>query len=72
MIDYWHYTDDSTYNSVAAEGLVWQDGPGFNSPFMPLNWTASMGNDDQGLWACHHAGRRAQLSEPAEGPLELD
>src|SRR5690606_6735182 len=50
MIDYWHYTGDDTYNAVALEGLVHQNGAGLDTPFLPANWTATMGNDDQGLW----------------------
>ncbi|GAB1319300.1 Mannan endo-1,6-alpha-mannosidase [Madurella fahalii] len=50
MIDYWHYTGDDSYNAVALEGLVHQNGPSLASAFMPTNWTATMGNDDHGLW----------------------
>ncbi|KAK4153153.1 glycoside hydrolase [Chaetomidium leptoderma] len=50
MLDYWRYTGDETYNTVALEGLVHQNGPDLQHPFMPPNWTASMGNDDHGFW----------------------
>jgi hypothetical protein len=46
MIDYWHFTGDSSYNDIIQEALLHQVGPKQN--YMPLNWTASMGNDDQG------------------------
>ncbi|KAK0621862.1 putative dfg5 protein [Bombardia bombarda] len=49
MIDYWHYTDDDTYNDIVQYSLLFQA----NSPqnnYMPPNWTASLGNDDQGFW----------------------
>ncbi len=49
MVDYWHYTTDSTYNAEALTALVFQAGAPQNS-FMPPNWTASLGNDDQGFW----------------------
>ena len=49
MIDYWHYTGDSTYNPVVTEAIMWQTGAPQNA-FMPPNWTASLGNDDQGFW----------------------
>jgi mannan endo-1,6-alpha-mannosidase len=49
MIDYWHYTGDSTYNNVSASSIIFQAGAPENS-FMPPNWTASLGNDDQGFW----------------------
>ncbi|KAK0707726.1 family 76 glycosyl hydrolase [Lasiosphaeris hirsuta] len=47
-IDYWHLTGDETYNDVVTEGLLWQTGP--KADYLPLNWTASMGNDDTCMW----------------------
>lgn len=49
MIDYWHYTGDDTYNDLAMQGLLFQTGP--QNDYMPPNWTASLGNDDQAFWA---------------------
>ncbi|EON97684.1 putative glycoside hydrolase family 76 protein [Phaeoacremonium minimum UCRPA7] len=49
MVDYWHYTGDTTYNDVAESSLIFQAGAPQNS-YMPPNWTASLGNDDQGFW----------------------
>jgi mannan endo-1,6-alpha-mannosidase len=49
MVDYWHYTKDTTYNNDTEQSLVWQAGAPTNS-YMPPNWTASLGNDDQGFW----------------------
>jgi mannan endo-1,6-alpha-mannosidase len=48
-IDYWFYTGDDTYNAEAMRCILFQAEPPVNS-FMPLNWTASLGNDDQGFW----------------------
>lgn len=48
LIDYWHYTRDSTYNPQVMEALLHQAGHEKN--YMPKNWTASLGNDDQGFW----------------------
>ncbi|KAJ8119922.1 hypothetical protein ONZ43_g3236 [Nemania bipapillata] len=48
MIDYWHLTGDDTYNDVVTQALLWQVGP--NRNYMPPNWSASLGNDDQGFW----------------------
>lgn len=50
MIDYWRYTGDDTYNTLAVEGITWQNG-GKGNPFMPPNFTATAGNDDYGFWA---------------------
>ncbi|KAK3317927.1 putative dfg5 protein [Apodospora peruviana] len=49
MMDYWRATGDATYNAQTQAALIFQA----NSPqdnFMPPNWTASLGNDDQGFW----------------------
>jgi mannan endo-1,6-alpha-mannosidase len=48
LIDYWHYTGDTSYNDVIAAGIQWQTGQ--NDDMMPANWSQSMGNDDQGFW----------------------
>ncbi|GAP83018.2 putative glycoside hydrolase family 76 protein [Rosellinia necatrix] len=48
MIDYWRLTDDTTYNDVITQAMLWQVGP--NRNYMPPNVTASLGNDDQGFW----------------------
>ncbi|KAH7145592.1 glycoside hydrolase [Dactylonectria estremocensis] len=47
-VDYWKLTGDTSYNSVVMEGILHQVGE--NADFMPLNHTASLGNDDQGFW----------------------
>ncbi|KAK3292821.1 glycosyl hydrolase family 76-domain-containing protein [Chaetomium fimeti] len=50
MLDYWRYTGDDTYNSVAMEGLVHQIDPGQEYPFMSPNWTAAMTTSGHGFW----------------------
>lgn len=47
-IDYWFLTGDTSYNAVITEGMLHQTGDNFD--YMPLNHTASLGNDDQGFW----------------------
>lgn len=49
LIDYWHYTGDSTYNKLIMQAMLFQTGADDN--YMPANYTASLGNDDQGFWA---------------------
>ncbi|CAK7205831.1 hypothetical protein SEUCBS139899_008610 [Sporothrix eucalyptigena] len=49
LIDYWHFTQDTTYNNITETAILAQTGPPQNC-FMPANWTASLGNDDQGFW----------------------
>ncbi|RYP89164.1 hypothetical protein DL770_004536 [Monosporascus sp. CRB-9-2] len=49
MLDYWHWTEDDTYNDVVYRALLHQAGD--RRDFMHPNWTASLGNDDQAFWA---------------------
>lgn len=48
MIDYWHLTGDSSYNELIMSSLLYHTGP--NKDFMNLNYTLSLGNDDQAFW----------------------
>ncbi|KKA29390.1 hypothetical protein TD95_003847 [Thielaviopsis punctulata] len=48
MIDYWHYTGDTSYNDVVKQAMLFQVGEG--DDYMPKNYTSSLGNDDQGFW----------------------
>jgi mannan endo-1,6-alpha-mannosidase len=47
MVDYWHYTNDTTFNEATTQALLFQSENTYNSD----NWSLSMGNDDQGFWA---------------------
>ncbi len=72
LIEYWHYTGDSTYNDVIMKGLLFQVGEDRN--FMPKNWTANMANDDQGLWALAAmlAAERTFPNPPSDKPQWLE
>ncbi|PSS27636.1 glycoside hydrolase family 76 protein [Amorphotheca resinae ATCC 22711] len=48
LIDYWHYTGDTSYNDVIEQGIQFQVGE--HDDMMPSNWSQSMGNDDQAFW----------------------
>jgi len=48
MVEYWYYTNDTTYNDVVEQALISQVGTDDN--YMPENQTKSEGNDDQGFW----------------------
>ncbi|KAK4199376.1 glycoside hydrolase [Triangularia verruculosa] len=48
LIDYWKLTGDSSYNDIITQAMLWQVGP--DKDYMPPNYTASLGNDDQGFW----------------------
>ncbi|KAH6647332.1 glycoside hydrolase [Truncatella angustata] len=49
LLDYRSRTGNTTYDDTILEGLQWQVGS--DNDFMPANWTASEGNDDQSFWA---------------------
>lgn len=49
MLDYSHYTGDSSYDDVVTQALLSQVGPDFN--FMDSRYAGSEGNDDQAFWA---------------------
>jgi len=61
MIDYWHYTGDTSYNDVISAGIQHQVGE--NLDMMPSNWSQSMGNDDQAFW-----GMTAMLAAETKFP----
>ncbi|TGO08158.1 hypothetical protein BTUL_0223g00140 [Botrytis tulipae] len=48
MIDYYHYTGDSTYNDITTQALASQAGPLFD--YMMPNHQKDEGNDDQAFW----------------------
>lgn len=49
MIDYWAYTNDTSYVPTVQQALLAQVGPDNN--YMPPAYDASLGNDDQAFWA---------------------
>ncbi|KAI0802688.1 putative glycosyl hydrolase [Xylaria sp. FL0064] len=49
LLDYWHWTGDSTFNNLTYQGMLFQAGP--NRDFVNNNWSLSLGNDDQAFWA---------------------
>ena len=49
MVDYWFYTNDTSYVDVTTQALLSQVGPDKN--YMPPNQTSTLGNDDQAFWA---------------------
>ena len=49
LINYWQYTNDTTYNGVVSQALQFQRGPDNN--YNPPNQSRSMGVDDQAFWA---------------------
>lgn len=48
LVDYWHYTGDTSFVNETRYALIFQSGN--NHDYQPTNWTASLGNDDQAFW----------------------
>ncbi|KAJ5046367.1 uncharacterized protein L3040_003611 [Drepanopeziza brunnea f. sp. 'multigermtubi'] len=48
MVEYWYYTNDTSYNPTVTAAILSQVGD--DKDFMPKNQTKSEGNDDQGFW----------------------
>ncbi|KAH8887318.1 mannan endo-1,6-alpha-mannosidase [Thozetella sp. PMI_491] len=68
LIDYWHFTGDSTYNNITTYAMIFQAEAPLNS-YMPVNWTASLGNDDQGFWGMS-AMLAAEVNYPNPPPTQ--
>ncbi|RYP10239.1 hypothetical protein DL764_000731 [Monosporascus ibericus] len=48
LLDHRNLTGDTTHDDSIMLGLWWQTG---DNDFLPTNWTASVGNDEQASWA---------------------
>ncbi|THY06959.1 mannan endo-1,6-alpha-mannosidase-like protein [Aureobasidium pullulans] len=48
LIDYWAYTNDTSFNDVVMQAIMAQTGTDNN--FLPEAYYSSMGNDDQAFW----------------------
>ncbi|CZR64307.1 probable mannan endo-1,6-alpha-mannosidase DCW1 precursor [Phialocephala subalpina] len=48
MVEYWYYTNDTSYNPTVTAAILSQVGT--DDDFMPTNQTKTEGNDDQGFW----------------------
>ena len=48
LVDYYHYTNDSTYNKITTQALLSQTGP--NNDYMVPAQADDEGNDDQAFW----------------------
>ncbi|KAI1865004.1 uncharacterized protein JN550_008550 [Neoarthrinium moseri] len=49
LMDYRYLTKDTAYDATIMQAMTWQVGE--LKDYMPSNWSASMGNDDQAFWA---------------------
>jgi mannan endo-1,6-alpha-mannosidase len=48
MIEYWYYTNDTSYNPSVTAAILSQVGT--DQLFLPIDQTKTEGNDDQGFW----------------------
>ncbi|KAI9368606.1 mannan endo-1,6-alpha-mannosidase [Aspergillus egyptiacus] len=62
LIQYWHWTGDTSYNDVTAQGMLWQRG---RDDFFPSNESLFLGNDDQMFWGLA-AMTAAELNFPEQ------
>lgn len=71
LIDYYYYTNDSTYNDEVIQGMLWQAGPA--EDYMTPNQTKTTGNDDQGFWgmAAMAAAEQGFPNPPEDKPQWL-
>ncbi|PQE09067.1 mannan endo-16-alpha-mannosidase DCW1 protein [Rutstroemia sp. NJR-2017a BVV2] len=66
LIKYWSLTGDDQFNNIVTDGMIAQQGE--HNDFMPLNWTASEGNDDQSFWAlAAMSAAESKLPKPQNG-----
>ena len=66
MVDYYYYTNDSTYNDVTTDALLFQVGP--DKDYMTPNQTKTEGNDDQGFWGMAvMAAAEQKFPDPPQG-----
>lgn len=71
LIDYYYYTNDSQYNDLVTQGMLWQVGP--DNDYMTPNQTKTEGNDDQGFWgmAAMSAAEQKYPDPPSSKPQWL-
>ncbi|KAJ5579500.1 uncharacterized protein N7459_005485 [Penicillium hispanicum] len=48
LLNYWHFTGDTIYNSEISAGMQHQAGD--KGDYMPSNYSSYLGNDDQMFW----------------------
>lgn len=48
LLDYRHNTGDKQFDDLITTAMLHQVGD--NADYLPRNWSASMGNDDQAFW----------------------
>lgn len=72
MLDFRGHTGETKYDSLISQGLQWQVGQ--NNDYLPANWSAQLGNDDQAIWALSalDADESEFTEPPSADPQWLD
>lgn len=70
LLDYRYFTGDKAFDATIMQSLTFQTGE--LKDYMPRNWSASMGNDDQAFWAfaALTAAETGFTDPPAETKLD--
>ncbi|KAI0515457.1 glycosyl hydrolase family 76-domain-containing protein [Xylaria bambusicola] len=69
LLDYRSRTNDNQYDDKISEGLLFQRGE--SDDYLPANWTLSIGNDDQAIWAMAALlAAETGFTDPAERNLK--
>lgn len=69
LVEYWHYTGDTTYNDWTYQAMVHQQGD--RHDYNPSNQSKSMGNDDQIFWGFTvMAAAKYNFQNPPEGETQ--
>ncbi|KAI4859248.1 glycoside hydrolase family 76 protein [Hypoxylon rubiginosum] len=71
MLDYRSQTGETKYDDLISQGLIWQVGE--NADYLPANFTSTLGNDDQTIWALSalDADESAFTAPPSDAPQWL-
>ncbi|KAI1097611.1 glycoside hydrolase family 76 protein [Jackrogersella minutella] len=66
MLDFRNRSGETKYDETISQGLLWQTGSDDN--YMPANWSLTLGNDDQAIWALSAlAAEEIGFQEPSGG-----
>lgn len=69
LLDFRARTGNTSYDDIILQGLQWQVGQGYD--YLPANWSASEGNDDQSLWAqAALTAAQTNFTEPADAETQ--
>ncbi|KAK6218121.1 hypothetical protein LQW54_002871 [Pestalotiopsis sp. IQ-011] len=69
LLDFRARTGNTSYDDIVLQALQWQVGQGYD--YLPANWSATEGNDDQSLWAqAALTATQTNFTEPADAEAQ--